>query len=90
MIGIVTTHSTKEILKYFHGEVYLLPPRSAANFSDESKISAWAKDSVGRCQTMAIISGYPNGTFGPQGNATRAEAATICSRVIAYSMLLPQ
>ncbi|MGI5873880.1 MAG: S-layer homology domain-containing protein [Bacillota bacterium] len=82
------TELTKNFFNYMGIE--MKPIRSAANFSDESKISAWAKDSVGRCQTMAIISGYPNGTFGPQGNATRAEAATICSRVIAYSMLLPQ
>ncbi|MBQ4092068.1 MAG: S-layer homology domain-containing protein, partial [Firmicutes bacterium] len=49
--------------------------------SDASSIEEWARASVLACVEQQIISGYPDGTFGPHGNATRAEVATILSRV---------
>ena len=55
-----------------------------------SSISSWAKDSVNKCQGMAIISGYNDKTFRPSGTATRAEAAVICGRIVSYAMILPQ
>ena len=66
------------------------PIRSSMNFSDAAKISSWAKDSVNKCQGMAIISGYNDKTFRPSGTATRAEAAVICGRIVSYAMILPQ
>lgn len=46
-------------------------------FTDASKISAWAKDAVKAVQQSGIINGKPDGSFDPQGQATRAEAAKI-------------
>ena len=50
-------------------------------FTDASFIDGWAQASVLACVEHQIISGYPDGSFGPHGNATRAEVATILSRV---------
>ena len=64
--------------------------RSRADFSDVDKISGWAKDSVGICQAVGVISGFPDGSFQPKANATRAEAATMCSRIVSYGLIMPQ
>lgn len=46
-------------------------------FTDASKISAWAKDAVKAVQQSGIINGKPDGSFDAQGQVTRAEAAKI-------------
>lgn len=43
-------------------------------FTDAAKISAWAKESVDIAGANGIIGGYPDGSFAPQNNVTRAEA----------------
>jgi len=47
------------------------------NFDDDFKISTWSKDAVYYMQQAGIINGMPDGSFNPQGTATRAEVATI-------------
>ncbi len=60
---------------------YKLPvSRIAVTFADDAKISVYAKDAVKAIQQTSVISGKPNNLFDPQGNATRAEAATILRR----------
>jgi sugar lactone lactonase YvrE len=39
----------------------------------------WANGQIGACAKMGIISGYTDGTFKPNGAATRAEAAKLIS-----------
>src|SRR5665647_1199514 len=51
-------------------------------FSDDSKISAWAKNAVNIASGNNLISGYPDNTFKPQGSATRAEAAIVINNAI--------
>lgn len=46
-------------------------------FSDNSNISGWAKDAVATAQKAGLINGRTNGSFDPQGKATRAEVATV-------------
>lgn len=46
-------------------------------FADKDSISEWAKGAVFTVVKNKIMQGYPDNTFRPQGNATRAEAATI-------------
>lgn len=48
-------------------------------FTDEAEIAAWVKEAVSAMQQANIISGFPDGTFAPQGNATRAQAAKMIS-----------
>lgn len=46
-------------------------------FTDSGKISTWAKDAVLTAVKDGIINGYPDNSFRPEGNATRAEAVTV-------------
>ena len=44
-------------------------------FSDASKISSWATDSLSWANGMKIINGMGDGTIAPRGTATRAQVA---------------
>lgn len=46
-------------------------------FADRNSISSWANEGVSKASAAGLISGYPDGTFRPQGTATRAEVATV-------------
>jgi len=55
-----------------------LPQTNATqDFVDSDDIAAWAADAVSAMQQAGIINGFPNGTFAPLDNATRAQAARI-------------
>ena len=49
-------------------------------FTDSAQISAWAKESVTKATTAGLITGYPDGSFRPKDNATRAEAVVVLDR----------
>ena len=51
----------------------------AANFNDLSQAS-WAKTMIGEWSSRGIVSGYPDGTFRPNNNITRAEFATLVQK----------
>lgn len=71
----------QQYLQYKGGEL----PAAAdkVTFNDEAKISSWSKEAVQAMQQAEIISGKPGNAFDPQGTATRAEACTMLSRVVA-------
>ena len=46
-------------------------------FKDVADIYGYAKNAVGWAVQNSIVDGYPDGTFMPKGNATRAEATKI-------------
>ncbi len=52
------------------------------SFNDNGQISSWAKESVLAAVNANIIKGCPDNTFRPQGNATRAEAASVILRLV--------
>lgn len=52
-----------------------------AVFADQEKISHWAKDSVELIRQTGIICGDTAGYFNPRNNATRAEAASMFTRL---------
>ena len=54
--------------------------KTAAKFSDIA--SHWAKDEISIAYNNGWITGYPNSTFGPQRDITRAEAMTLVNRVL--------
>lgn len=66
------------------------PVCDSVNFTDAAAISSWAKDAVMTTQTIGVINGRSEGVFEPAGNATRAEAATVCSKIISYMLIMPQ
>ncbi len=53
------------------------------NFSDSDKISSWAKEAVEALAKSGIVKGRNGGAFDPQGQASRAEVATIFANLIA-------
>lgn len=53
-------------------------------FSDASQVPIWARGYLTIAIKAQIVSGYPDGTFKPKNNITRAEIATLI-----YNMLKP-
>ena len=54
--------------------------KAAAKFSDIA--THWAKDEISIAYNNGWITGYPDGTFGPQRDITRAETMTLVNRVL--------
>lgn len=54
---------------------------STALFPDNSQISSWARDAVANCREYGLIAGYDDGLFHPLDNSTRAQVATVISRL---------
>ena len=52
------------------------------NFSDKAAIADWAKAAVDTASSVGLISGMGDGTFSPEANATRAQAASIVKRLL--------
>ncbi len=63
-----------------------LPENSnmTAQFSDGTQVSGWARPYVNATVKAGLIKGDTGGTLRPNGTATRAEAATILLRMLAY------
>jgi hypothetical protein len=53
-----------------------------AQFTDSSEIPEWATGAVDLAVQKGIITGYPDGTFKPQKNVTRSEAAAMIDRLL--------
>lgn len=56
-------------------------PGSAAVFADAGRISGWAREGVDICLERSLLSGYPDGCFHPDYQATRAQVAAILQRL---------
>ncbi len=71
------------MVNYAKATGYTLPvSRQAVTFTDNDKISTYAKDAVKAIQQADIIVGKDTGKFDPQANATRAEASTILRQFV--------
>lgn len=57
---------------------------AAIAFTDADDISVWAAASVDRLVKSGIIKGMDDGSFAPQANSTRAQAAAVMNRLLAY------
>jgi hypothetical protein len=51
-------------------------------FKDDKDISTWAKASIALMQQTGIMTGSTDNSINPKGNATRAEAAAMLTRII--------
>ena len=58
------------------------PLTTKTSFTDVEK-SYWAYDEISLAQQLGWINGYPDGTFRPKQNITRAETMTLVNRMLA-------
>ena len=56
--------------------------RDYAGFIDDADIANYAKEAIERFFKAGIVSGYPDGSVKPQGEATRAEVAAMLMRFL--------
>ena len=68
---------TKGFIDYM--KVSLDTVNALTSFQDQDSISGYAASQVAEMQQKGIINGNPDGTFRPQGTATRAQAAAVIS-----------
>lgn len=54
------------------------------NFADNAEIAAYAKEAVYTFRLLGIINGRTDGSFDPNANATRAEAAVMIHNALKY------
>lgn len=90
--GTATREQTAVILNRYAQFAGLTLPETAEEkeFTDQGAISAWAVEAVKALQMAGVLSGYPDGSFQPQGFLTRAEAASLFSRFLAAVAEEPQ
>lgn len=77
------TRQDMALMLYRYG-LYLgleLPAAGSLAFSDQSAIGAYAWTAVSAMQQAGIVTGYPDGSFQPQGETSRAEAAVLLIRM---------
>lgn len=51
-------------------------------FVDEAAIPDWALNQVCAAARLGLIAGYPDGSFRPANDTTRAEAVTMLGRLL--------
>ena len=80
----ITREQMAVIMKNYADKMGYSIPKTleAVTFADNAQISSWAKDAVKAMQQAGVLSGKENNRFDPQGNATRAEAATVLQRFV--------
>lgn len=57
---------------------------AASKFFSDVPADTWYSDAVVSLSEKGIITGYPDGTFGPSKNVNRAELAVMLNRLIEY------
>ncbi len=73
---------TREQMAVMIAKAAKLPAVSGVkDFKDNSAISPWAREAVNQVSSHNLISGYPDQTFRPQNYTTRAEAASVLSKL---------
>lgn len=56
--------------------------QSYNNYSDNGSIPNWAKPHISACALSGVMGGYPDGSFGPTKNLTRAEAVVAIDKAL--------
>ena len=82
--GNVTREQMAEML-YNYAELLgrnLPVERVSYAFADNDKISPWAAEAVDAMYRAELLNGYETGNFNPQGNASRAEVATVLMKFL--------
>ena len=80
--NITREEMTSVIVKLYESEKSEAQAGDVTVFSDNANFSDWTVDSIGKAVALGVVTGNPDGTFNALGNATRAEAAVIFSRLL--------
>ncbi|TEB13890.1 Cellulosome-anchoring protein precursor [Pelotomaculum sp. FP] len=60
------------------------PLSNGTSFTDSAEISGWAAGAVAVATQNGVINGYPDNTFRPKADTTRAEAVTIIVKALGW------
>lgn len=81
--GLLKPHDTIKRLEAASLAGRVFPPSTQqANFKDN--IPRWAANSINSAAAKGIIVGYPDGTFRPDQEISRAEAVAILQKILEY------
>ncbi|MEK5023966.1 glycosyl hydrolase [Paenibacillus sp. FSL M7-1046] len=62
-------------------------PALAGSARKEKLATHWAKESIAKWQGNGVLQGYPDGSFKPDNNVTRAELTSIINKLFGFSAL---
>lgn len=81
--ALITRQEMAVILARATGKENMAAARAQekTTFTDDQEIASWARGVVVVIVKDGLMKGYPEGTFGPKNNATRAEACAIVQRI---------
>ena len=57
-------------------------PATATGFNDDAEISAWASSSIALAIQKGLLHGFPDNTFRPKSNLTRAQVAVMLEALL--------
>ncbi|RAI89600.1 uncharacterized protein DUF1080 [Paenibacillus pabuli] len=72
----------EQAAKMISNAAYDHVPTAEVNFKDSNVIASWAKPEVAALTVEKIITGYPDETFKPKRNLTRAECSVLIYRAL--------
>ncbi len=82
----VTREQLAAMLYRYAGSPAVSPAANMAGYEDFTAISDWAQDAMRWAVENGILNGKDNGLLDPQGNATRAEVATMIVRYVTLTL----
>ncbi|ARR10748.1 fibronectin type III domain-containing protein [Paenibacillus bovis] len=78
----------EQAAKMLSGALYsLVAETDQMNYADASDVSVWARPEVSGLTATEIVEGYPDQTFRPHANLTRAESAAMIDRALQRGMI---
>ena len=80
--NITREEMTSVIVKLYESKKGEADAGDVTIFTDNTSFSDWTTESIGKAVALGVVTGNPDGTFNATGNATRAEAAVIFSRLL--------
>ncbi|WP_379154505.1 glycosyl hydrolase [Paenibacillus sp. sgz5001063] len=65
--------------------ISMAAPALASSKSDEKLGTHWAQDSIAKWRGNGVVQGYPDGSFRPDNQVTRAELVSIVNKLFGFS-----